>query len=279
VQSVVDSGTHAVVAWHIGGTLVTLALAPSVTSSATLAVALDGSENNGVAGAVTVSFTPRPGSGMQAVLTTLAPQGQGEYGATLPLSDRGTWAIGVDVALRNKQRGRFNASVTLPLQAAQALLARTDQVTNRLRSMVMQQVVTAGQPPVRTRWEFQAPDRMHYLAVGDIETYRVGTIRWDRHVGGRWQTSDLTPREAFRWPDSRYAQEGWDAVVIGHDKVAGQSCAVVTFWDAYPNATFRLWIDQRSGRTLRLELLRPGGFEYDDFADFNAGPPVIPPGK
>jgi len=277
VLSVSSAGPHAVFSSHVGPVLMTLAVAPASGGLSPVAVSLTGSDGSPTTGTVRVLATPPLGSGAASEAAALSQQGTGQFGGVIELETPGRWAITVDAHPVGEPGTSLPFHLDLPLRSGTSLLARADQATNRLRSVTMRQEVSAGGKVVHASWQFQAPDRMHYLALSDIETYRVGQGRWDRHVGGRWQSSVLDPSEAYRWPDSGYAALAWDPEIVDMERVGGRECEVVSFWAAVPNATYTLCIDPRSGRVLQQALLRPGGFEYDLYSDFNSAPPVVPP--
>ncbi|HEY8284629.1 MAG TPA: copper resistance protein CopC [Chloroflexota bacterium] len=277
VQSVTAGGPHAVFAAHVGPVLVTLAIAPVRGGLSPVAVSLSGVDGTPANGTVSVLATPPPGSGAASVLAALAPQGGGQFGGVLDLSTSGRWSITVNARTVGEPPTALPFHLRLPLRPGIALVRRADHATNQLRSLSERQNVSAGEQVVHTTWQFQAPDRLHYLAQGDIETFRVGARRWDRHVGGHWQSSLLGPTETYRWPDSTYAGQAWDAEIVDMARVGGQDCEVVSFWQSVPNATFNLCVNPRNGRILEQSLLRPGAFEYDDYGQFDSTPAIVPP--
>ena len=277
LQSVVDSGPHAVLAGHAGYTLVTMALAPVAQGRSTIAVGLADPENNGVAADVSLRLVPPARSGLPAVEATLAPQGAGRYATTADLGAVGKWELRLAVALRGEQATVLGFGLQLPIRPGAALLVRMDRALNRLRSLQMEQLVTAGQPPVPFTWTYAAPDREHYRSGGRVESIRIGLDSYLRQPDGRWSGGRADRGQGFAWPDYSYARQGTDATTVGHEAVGGVPCTVVSYWLPYPNVAGRWWIDERSGRPLRAEQMSPGHFEYDRFTNFDSAPPIVPP--
>ncbi|HXT36913.1 MAG TPA: CopD family protein, partial [Chloroflexota bacterium] len=279
VLSVTAGGPHAVFASHIGPVLVTLAIAPARGGLSPVAVSLTGLGGGPTSGTVSVLAIPPPGSGAASVVATLAPQGGGGFGGALDLSTLGRWSIVVQAHPAGEPPAALPFHLSLPLRSGIAVVRQADRTTNRLRSLSMRQEVSAGGRVVHATWQFQAPNRMHYLAQGDIETFRMGARRWDRHVGGQWQSSLLDPTETYRWPDSIDAGQAWDAEIVDRERIGGEACDLVSFWESTPNATYSLCIDPSNGRILEQTFLRPGGFEYDHYGRFDSTPPIVPPGR
>lgn len=277
VQSVVDSGAHAVLAGHADYTLVTMALAPVAQGRSAIAVGLADPENNAVVAALSLRLTPPAGSGLPAVEIALAPQGAGQYAASADLSAVGNWGLSLRVTPRDGATTGLDFGLQLPIRSGRALLLGMDRALNRLHSLQMEQLVTAGQPPVPFTWTYAAPDREHYLSGGRIESIRIGLDSFLRQPDGRWSGGRADPGQGFAWPDYSYARQGSDAAVVGHQTVGGVPCTVVSYWLPYPNVAGRWWIEERSGRPLRAEQMSPGHFEYDRFAHFDSAPPILPP--
>jgi len=277
VQSVVDSGPHAVLAGHAGYTLVTMALAPAAQGRSAVAVGLADPENNGVPATVSLRLTPPARSGLPAVEAALAPQGAGQYATTAELGAVGGWGLRLEVTPRGAQATVLSFALQLPIRSGSSLLVRMDRTLNRLRSLRMDQLVTAGQPPVPFTWTYAAPDREHYRSVGRIESIRIGLDSYLRQPDGRWSGGRADPRQGFAWPDYSYARQGSDATIVGHETVGGVRCTVVSYWLPYPNVAGRWWIDERSGRPLRAEQMSPGHFEYDRFTHFDSAPTILAP--
>jgi hypothetical protein len=278
VQSVVDSGPHAVLAGHVGFTLITLVIAPSTLGSSPVAVSMVDAENRGVRGTVLLRVTPPSGSGLAAVDAALGAQpAVGQYAGSVLLSGRGIWNLQLDVAPQGSKPATLAFQIELPLRPGAALLQRADRAMNALHSLVMDQVVTAGERLVPSNWQFQAPDRVHNYSPNNIEAWRIGRMEYTHLSTGRWDTSRLPPEQAYHWPAYTYAREGSDGVVIGHEAVDGSPCDIVAYWVPYPNFSVRLWIDQQSGLIRRSESLLPGDFEYDHLHSFNSAPPVVAP--
>ena len=279
VAGVAGTTPYAVLAEHAGPVLVTLAVAPSTLGPSQLAVSLTGLDEKGLGGSVRLRLSPPAGSGLATISMPLAAQTlAGQFGGSVALYARGVWRIELAVAPAGTPAARLRFSLTLPLRSARELLRRADHATNALRSMVTEQVVTAGTAaPRRLRYEDQAPDREHARSYGDLEQIHIGRHDYVRLPGKPWQRGTLEPGQSFRWPDAQYARVAPDATIVGQERIGGVSCAVVGFWLPYPNASYRLWIDRASGRILRARLTWPGHFEDDRYHSFDAGPRVEAP--
>ena len=277
VQAVVDSGPHAVFAGTLGSTLITLIVAPAPSGNAQVAASLLGPERPVTAKNVTLRLVPPARSGAATVNAAMGLQAPGQYATSVPLGTHGIWALQVAVVLQNGRAADLDFSLDMPLQPGAALLRQLDATTNRLHSEVMDQSVSAGQPPVRFTYAYQAPDREHFTSPGNVETYRIGTKNYTRLPSQPWQVTTLDQSEGFIWPDSTYARQGPDATVTGYELVDGHRCALVSYWIAYPNAVFRIWVDQQTHLARKLILLYPGHFERDLFHDYNQAPLIVAP--
>lgn len=277
VASVVAGGPHIVFAGHARFTLITAAIAPSAGPSQ-LAVGMVDSENAGVAGTVRVAVYPPVGSALAIVRAPLAAQAaRGQFAGTLDLASRGIWRIELDAIPRGGPAVHLTYTMELPLRSGTALLRRADRAMDRLHAAVMDQLVTAGQPGVPFSWQFQAPDREHFVSPHNIESWRIGRTQINRLPTGHTDRGEVAPEQAFRWPDYTYAQQGTDAVIAGHARVDGRPCVVVSYYLPYPNFAATLWIDERSGLIRRVDTLTPGAFEYNHYRLFDRAPAIVAP--
>jgi copper transport protein len=160
------------------------------------------------------------------------------------------------------------------LTPAAALLRRATRAFNALQSVVVDERIAAfSRPTKRVRIVYRAPDRSSTEVVGagkrtssGEQTIVIGTRRWDRFSGKGWVASSQTP--------ARVPRAVWSS---GVRNVYYSGSREITFFDPRASAWFRLEVDARSARPLRLLKIAPGRVVSDRFSAFDQPARISPP--
>jgi hypothetical protein len=113
-----------------------------------------------------------------------------------------------------------------------------------------------------------APNRLSYHNVGGADSVLIGNKRWDRNPGEKWVESSQFP--AIVQPSPFWPSEITDAHVVRTAQVDGRDTWVVSFLDPNTPAWFTAWIDRKTFRTLRLDMVAAAHFMHDRDGPFNA---------
>ena len=129
------------------------------------------------------------------------------------------------------------------MRGAGEILALADEAMNRLHSAVEESTETSSGVVLRSRTEYQAPDRMHRRSDGQEEIV-IDSTRYLHHDGTMWHPQ---PSQPFRWPVSALADGARDVVLLGTETLSGQECLVIQFVDSSSGSHHRIWIAPRDG--------------------------------
>ncbi|MGH2850033.1 MAG: hypothetical protein ACRDLP_05395 [Solirubrobacteraceae bacterium] len=158
---------------------------------------------------------------------------------------------------------------------AGGLVARAQAAYRGLHSLVTHERLASDLTHVAvTTYDAVAPDRLRFHVVGGDESIIIGSTRWDRAPGARWQRSPQAPIQSIT---PYWADPVEDAALLGHARVDGRATDVVSFADPQTPAFFTIWIDQLTHRTLRLKMTAAGHFMLHRYGPFNSNITVEPP--
>jgi hypothetical protein len=121
-----------------------------------------------------------------------------------------------------------------------------------------------------------APDRLAYENDTGTRSVIIGSRRWDQQPGGRWVPSRQVP--GIHQPAPFWPENVTNASVLGTARVDGRTAWVVSFLDPATPSWFTAWIDRKTYRTLRLDMVAVAHFMHDRDGPFNAPVSVEPPG-
>lgn len=161
----------------------------------------------------------------------------------------------------------------LPPSAA-ALFDRVDRRMSRLRTVVIDESLTAGVGAgIAARFTMVAPDRMSYVTSDGDRAVVIGTRRWDRR-GGRWRESETgrLSMPAYMWDGASRAR------LLGRRRLRGERVRVLAVFrpDAQYPAWYRLFVTDEPA-IVRAEMLAPSHFMVDRLSRFDRPARITPP--
>lgn len=258
-----------------GTTLVNLAIGPTGTGPATLAVTLRDPTGTAIDDA-TVALRLFPPGGAAPQDVALTARG-GRYTGLGDLDRNGSWRIEATVTLKGGAPTKATFALDLPTGGARQILASADAAMNKLTGLRERQTIGAGGPTTTTTYEWAAPDRMHLTSDAGSETIVVGKRRYDRATGGPWIGSDWPEPAGYRWPQYAYATTATEVTILGREQIDGVSSWVITFLDTTSDARFTLWIGETDGLIRQQRMFAVGHYMESHFSDFNASFTIVPP--
>lgn len=260
-------------------------------------------------GDVLVGLTLRPGeAGRNEVLVHLLPTGgpqEAEHldawltvggeeagleicGATCrqaAVRVRGGEDVAVTVAGVDDEPATFTLPDELPPPDGRDLLGRVDEHMNTLDTYRYEEVLGPAEPPIRSEWAIQAPDRLHGVVydrdTGEIarETVRIADRTWNRRPPDEdWSVSDspalAVPAHIWDYPD-RVA-----VGIVATEVVDGEQMDVLSFFIDHTIGPiwYRLWVND-DDLVHRAEMRARGHFMDHDYGDFDAPFAIEPPGR
>jgi hypothetical protein len=162
-----------------------------------------------------------------------------------------------------------------PPRSATAIARRATEAFDDLHSVVIRERLASSATQVlRTVWMLEEPDRLAYRIAGGSEAVVIGTRRWDRDPGGRWQRSTIT---TLRQPTAVWGQAPRHAALIGSRRVGGRETWLVSFVDPAIPAWFTVAVEKQTFRPLELRMVAPAHFMHHLYERFNAAAPIKPP--
>ncbi len=214
------------------------------------------------------------------VTVALQPEGLRHTAAGSELALPGWWELEVVV----RRRGRLDRSTTFPLllgerhpptsdPAAAALLEEARRATRALRAWRETEQLTDGKGNVVVAdYDLVPPDRLRYRTSAGTEAVIIGTTRFTRAGGGRWEVDTLPQAIAVEGP--LLYMRGAERVALGRrERCDGEECQVV-LWDLPSgSASFAAWVGATTRRVHRLLMVATAHFMTLRARDFNA--PVV----
>jgi methionine-rich copper-binding protein CopC len=200
--------------------------------------------------------------------------GKGVYCATVPIDGRPRQ---IDVRLPGRTL-RFAGPSEWPARDGLEIVRRAEQTINGLQTLVVRShLASDSRHEVTTVYTMVAPNRLAYENDTGSGSVIIGSRRWDRSTrGGRWVASQQVP--AIRQPAPFWPENVTNASVLRTERVAGRPAWVVSFVDPATPSWFTAWIDRRTYRTVRLDMVAVAHFMHDRDGPFNAAVSVEPPG-
>jgi hypothetical protein len=218
-----------------------------------------GVQGNGVNG-LPISF--RVGS----KLAPAQPCGAGCYRAPVAPPDAPR-SVEVDV-------GKTAWKVTMPRQwppkDASAIVARATHTFRSLRTVAVRDWLTSGpQRPLFTRWTIVAPNKLSYQVENGPAAVIIGSRRWDKLPGQKWEQSAQTP---IHQPTPFWVS--WtDAHVLDSTKSAWH----VSFFDPKTPGWYELYIAKPTMLTTDVRMNATAHFMREVYSRFNGALRVMPP--
>ena len=162
-----------------------------------------------------------------------------------------------------------------PAPDATALIERAGRVWRSLQSLAyVEHLASDPQHAITSLWRIGSPDRVAYQVLGGYAGIVIGDRRWDKAPGGRWvesaQSAPLT-QPAPSWTSVANAH------LLGGGRIRGRPVQIVSFFDPTIPAWFKVAIEQRTMRTLNVEMMATAHFMHDVYGSFNRARPITPP--
>jgi copper transport protein len=247
----------------------------------------------GAAGDVLVGLTLRPGRpGPNTLLVYLLPIDGEEAaagtsvrllleGSTIPVQQCGptcrraaaelSGLEELEVEVRSPDGGEATFALPeLPAPSGRSIFSRAQSVMHDLSTYRIHEVFGPVDPPVRTEYAYQAPDRMRLEASNGSKAVFIGDTRYRwRSDEGRWETQRGGPPvevPSFIWdhPDLQ------TPFVVDAARLTGRATKILSVFGMSGQIPiwFRLWIDEE-GLVSRAEMRAQGHFMDHRYSGFN----------
>jgi hypothetical protein len=150
-------------------------------------------------------------------------------------------------------------------------VARATDRFRRLRSVeYVERLASSPRNRVVADFTLERPNRLEYRIRGGAAGIIIGSRRWDRVPGGKWQASaqELTPQ-----PEPIWAGQVTNAYLLS----STPSTYVVSFLKPIGPAWFTVVLDRRTMLPRTLRMTAAAHFMHHRYSDFNAAPRIKPP--
>ena len=158
---------------------------------------------------------------------------------------------------------------TLQAPDASAIVVRAATVWNGLHTLVWHERLASNPTDeISVVYRAVAPDELEYTIAGESAAVIIGGRRWDRPApGAPWRASSQNP--PVRQPQP-FWEEALDARLLGTGQVRGRPVWHVSFFDPATPSWFEVSIDEKTYRTLELEMTAASHFMHDVYGPFDA---------
>ena len=157
----------------------------------------------------------------------------------------------------------------LPAADGSQLLQMATGRMDALHAFQITEILGPARVPLRTDYELEAPDRLHYTLATGAETIFVSGTRYSRDgPSDPWKAESTAP---VKVPTLIWEQEtNQGGRLDGSDTIDGVQTEIVTFSEELDGGPiwFRLWIDPQ-GLVRRAEMRAPGHFMDHHYFDFD----------
>jgi copper transport protein len=188
--------------------------------------------------------------------------GSGCYGAFVP--PRRTMKVSVD-------RRVLTFRVPSAPSPAQALVARATRAFRALRSVeFVERLASSPRDEVVADFTLERPDRLEYRIRGGASGIIIGSSRWDRQRGERWEPS---PQQPTPQPEPIWAGLVRNAYLLETTR----STYVVSFMKPIGPVWFTVVLDRRTLLPRRLRMTTAAHFMTHRYTSFNAAPRIKAP--
>lgn len=157
----------------------------------------------------------------------------------------------------------------MPAPDASATVSNMQRAMQGLKTLRVDEQLGPAVVPVVSRYEMEAPDRMHVTVSNGFENFIIGATSYSRRSSaGAWQLQPLPPTHfpAFIWDSSLIL----DAHVVGSGTVDGVQTEIVTFFEQLSVSPlwFELWVSA-DGLVHRAQMTAEAHFMDHHFYDFD----------
>jgi hypothetical protein len=200
--------------------------------------------------------------------------GPGCYAASIPLPAARSMQVSIRGPNMPASSVGFRLPASLPGAPATALVERAATAWRGLKSLVNHDRLSSGPgATISTVWRFQAPDRYTYEIRNGAEAVSIGTRRWDRLPGRRWQESEQDP---IRQPVPLWESVA-NAHLLGTASVHGRRVVRASFFDPQLHAWFTIEVDPATMHTLDLRMTTTAHFMHEVYGPFDTPLAIVPP--
>jgi copper transport protein len=211
----------------------------------------------------------------------LGPDGDGVNGLSVeiggtPARSCGPGCYGAFISLRRSVMVSIDGRVlTFRLPArprpAKALVARATRAFRALRSVgFVERLASSPRNQVVADFPLETPNRLEYRIRRGAAGIVIGSRRWDRQRGGKWEASDQQP---IPQPEPIWAGAVRNAYLLE----TTPSTYVVSFMKPTGPAWFTVVLDRRTLLPRRLQMTAAAHFMTHRYTSFNAPPRIKPP--
>jgi hypothetical protein len=154
---------------------------------------------------------------------------------------------------------------------AKALVARATRAFRALRSVgFVELLASSPRNQVVADFTLESPNRLEYRIRRGAAGIIIGSRRWDRQRGGKWEPSDQQPTPQ---PEPIWA----GAVTNAYLLETTPSTYVVSFMKPNGPAWFTVVFDRRTLRPRRMQMTAAAHFMTHRYTSFNAPRRIRPP--
>jgi len=230
------------------------------------------------AGALAVALAVR---GPGAKVLVLGPDGEGVNGLSVdiggaPARPCGAGCYGAFVSPRRSMTVSIDGrplAFRLPARAqpANALVTQATRAFRGLRSVgFVERLASSPRHEVVAEFTLERPNRLEYRIPGGPSGIIIGSSRWDRQPGGRWEAS---PQDPTPQPEPIWAGAITNAYLLEKTR----STYVVSFVKPIGPAWFTVVLDRRTLLPRRLQMTAAAHFMTHRYTSFNAPPRIKVP--
>lgn len=168
------------------------------------------------------------------------------------------------------RRALFSLPPRLP-PAADATFRNAVRRMRSVRSIRIDETLSAGFKVLRARWLMQAPDRFSVVASDGGKSVLIGQRRWD-WIGDRW---DFRTYPRTRFPSFNWLSAG-NPRSLGRSVVDGKQTQIVSAFNARQAWWYRLWVAEDS-LVLKVEMFAASHYMVDRYSGFDKPVSIRPP--
>ena len=152
------------------------------------------------------------------------------------------------------------------------LLAAVEETMGSLRSLQIEQSLSAHTGTFRTSFVFQAPDRARFEASDGSASVLIGKRRWDLRDGG-WLPAEFPGVQVptYFWGGATHPR------VLGETTVAGEPGQILSLFSAAGGPWWFRLVVAEDGRVLEAEMLGPDHVMLERYAGLNEPVTIEPP--
>jgi copper transport protein len=216
-----------------------------------------------------------------AEVAVLGPDGKGVNGLNVTIAGTrarscGAGCYGAFVRTARKITVTVNGrklvfAVPAKLRPANAIVARATDRFRRLRSVeYVERLASSPRNRVVADFTLERPNRLEYRIRGGAAGIIIGSRRWDRVPGGKWQASAQEPTPQ---PEPIWAGQVTNAYLLS----STPSTYVVSFLKPVGPAWFTLVLDRRTMLPRTLRMTAAAHFMHHRYSHFNTAPRIKQP--